>query len=400
MDFAELRQLIPACREYAYFQTGTHSPKPTPVLDAVVRWLHYQNQGPALPWVMERMYQLLEEARAKIAKALGAEPEEIALLENTTEGIDCVANSLDFRPGDNVVITDEEHPANRVPWLALKERIGLDVRTVHASVDPEEFVPALDQVLSERTRLVAISHVSRETGKRLPVHEAAALCRDRGVALLVDGAQALGAVEVNVREIGCDFYAFGGHKYLLGPQGTGGLFVRRDVAERLRPTWVGAGSLDDRAGEGVHWSAGARRFEFGTRDLARFGGLVAALDIWEEIGWGRVHSRIGEYTAELKRALLELPGARLDTPLEWERSSAIVVLRLDGFASQRIVDSLLAEHKVVTVVNSAPEPGIRISTHVFSDEEDMQRLIDGLRHAMAAGVGRSERAVAGGPYRR
>ena len=388
MTFDALRAWIPVCREYAYFQTGTYGPKPEPVIAEVERWLRFQNRGPALPEVNAAVHEMFEQVRAKVAAALGAEPGEIALTENTTVGLDIVANGIDWRPGDNVILSDQEHPANRIPWYNVAERYGVEVRIVKAGADVERFLADLERLLDGRTRVVSLSHVSRETGLRYPIPEVAELVHRHGVPLLVDGAQAFGAIPVNVKTLGCDYYAFSGHKYILGPQGTGGFYVRQEMLDSLRPVWVGAGSGGpdpDRPGQ-MRWTEGAKRFEFGTRALAYFAGFGKALDLWQELGWPEVHGRMAAYAAQVKARLSAIPGLVLDTPWDAAQSAGIVTFRVPGHPAQEIYTSLLEKDKVLTVPNGMPEQGVRVSVHVFNNQEDLERLVEGVRRAVAEPV--------------
>lgn len=380
----DLRGLIPACREYAYFQTGTYPPKPLPVLEEVERWLRFQNQGPALPHIAERMGQMLEDVRAHVARSLGADNDEIALTENTTYGINIVANGIAWRPSDRVVLSSEEHPGNRIPWFNHVARDGIECAFFRASPEPTRVVQEVAALLDDRTRVLAVSHVSRYTGIRLPLDQLIALAHSRGVPVMVDGAQAYGPLPVDLHALGCDYYAFSGHKYILAPQGTGGLYVRREKLSSLQPLFVGSGSQSHLgATEGLTLLDSARRFEFGSRDLARYAGFGRALDLWDEIGWLTMQQYIADYAARLKERLFQIPGTVLDTPTNPDQCAGIVAFRVPGCETRALVDSLLERDRVLVASDGMPDPGVRVCVHAFNDDDDMERLLAGVRRAMA-----------------
>lgn len=399
MDIEDVRRLTPAVQACAYFNTSGFSPKPEPVVEEVTRWMRFQNQGPALPEIAARMGELLETARARAAAALGADSDEIMLAENTTVGINVVAHGFDWRAGDNVVLSTEEHPGNRIPWYNLARRHGVALRFVQATADQDRFLEELDALVDARTRVVSISHVSRNTGLRFPAREIVDVAHRRDVPVLLDGAQSFGSIPVDVRALDCDFYAFSGHKYIMAPQGTGGLYVRRDRVDWLKPSWIGSHSeraMDLDGNFELHDAA--RRFEFGTRNLADQAGFAKALKMWESIGWQRVFGRIRDYSDRLKSALEAVPGMMLETPRAYDRSSGIVTFQIQGRKAQALVGGLLAVERVLVSPVDYRTERVRVSTHVFNTTEETERLVAGLQRicrlpdAAAAGAAAGAKA--------
>jgi selenocysteine lyase/cysteine desulfurase len=316
-----------------------------------------------------------------VPPALGAEPDEIALVENATVGINIVANGVAWQPGDRVILTADEHPGNRIPWYNAADRYGIELVFLDiAGDDDEKLLRDFEALLTASTRLVAVSHVSRRTGRRLPGAALTASAHRRGIPVLLDGAQAFGAIPVDVHELNCDFYVFSGHKYIMGPQGTGGFYVRRDRIDWLKPSWVGSHSqswMDDAGNMTLH--AAAKRFEFGTRNLADQIGFGTALDFWEKTGWNRGFAKIAAYTDQLKTALADISTLALKTPQSYDQSSGIVTVQLPGVDARALCRRLLEEERIL-IAPIEGEPGsIRISTHVFNNKEEMQRLLDALR---------------------
>ena len=271
-----VRSQIPATGQSLYFQHGGIGPSPDPVIGEVKRLLDFQNQGPDDPRYVGALGKAEDSCRSLVAGALGCREEEVALTHNTTEALNIVIWSIGWKEGDEILISNHEHPALRMPSYNLRDRLGVTHRRAPIDVG-EDVVDNVLSLLSPRTRLVAMSHVSRRNGRVIPAQRLAQALKERNVRLLLDGAQGAGNVPVEFNKIGCDYYAFCGHKWLLGPKGTGGLMIRKEILETTPISWTGAHShlsLDD---EGHYeWHPNARRYEFGTRAQAVFGGFAEA----------------------------------------------------------------------------------------------------------------------------
>lgn len=386
MNVADIRRLTPATENYAYFQTSGFSPKPEPVIDEVVRLTRFYSQGPALPGVYSKLQEVLEATRAKVAQSLNATADEIVLGENATIGINIVANGIAWQPGDNLILTTHEHPGNRIPWYNLIKRYGVQLRFLNVYEDDERMLDELEKLIDSRTRLLTLSHVSRRTGVRFPAQAITALAQRHGIPVLWDGAQSYGAIPVDVKALGCDFYTFSGHKYIMAPQGTGGCYIRRDRIEWVKPSWIGSHSQKDfDLVGGLTLLDEAKRFEFGTRNLADQGGFGKALDLWQEIGWGNVFAAIAAYTDRMKAALIAIPGVILETPLPYAKSAGIVTISVPGFTSAGLYASLLDHERILVSPLEHDTSMIRISTHVFNTDEEIDRLVNGIRRIQNSG---------------
>lgn len=386
MNVTDIRRLTPATENYAYFQTSGFSPKPEPVIDEVVRLTRFYSQGPALPGVYSKLQEVLEATRAKVAQSLNATADEIVLGENATIGINIVANGIAWQPGDNLVLTTHEHPGNRIPWYNLIKRYGVQLRFLNVDEDDERMLDELEGLIDSRTRLLSLSHVSRRTGVRFPAQAITALAQRHGIPVLWDGAQSYGAIPVDVKALDCDFYTFSGHKYIMAPQGTGGCYIRRDRIEWVKPSWIGSHSQKDfDLVSGLTLLDEAKRFEFGTRNLADQGGFGKALDLWQEIGWGNVFGAIAAYTDRMKAALIAIPGVILETPLPYAKSAGIVTISVPGFTSAGLYASLLDHERILVSPLEHDTSMIRISTHVFNTDEEIDRLVNGIRRIQNSG---------------
>lgn len=386
MNVADMRRLTPATENYAYFQTSGFSPKPEPVIEEVVRLTRFYSQGPAIPGIYTKMLEILEATRAKVAQSLNATADEIILTENTTIGINIVANGIDWQAGDNLILSTHEHPGNRIPWYNFIKRYGVQLRFLTVHEDDEQMLDELERLIDGRTRLLSLSHVSRRTGLRFPAQAITALAHRHDIPVLWDGAQSYGAIPVDVKALDCDFYTFSGHKYIMAPQGTGGCYMRRDRIEWVKPSWIGSHSQKDfDLVGGLTLLDEAKRFEFGTRNLADQGGFGKALDLWQAIGWDNVFAAIEAYTDRMKAALLAIPGIVLETPLPYAKAAGIVTISVPGFTSAGLYASLLEHERILVSPLEHDTSMIRISTHVFNTDEEIDRLVSGIQRIQKSG---------------
>lgn len=350
-----LRSAFPVLERLAYFNAGSVGPVPRAAGEAAHAEIRRQvDEGRAGKEQFERMVELGQEVRSRVAALIGCSPVEVALTGATTDGVNAVLAGLDLRPGDEVLTSDEEHPGLLAP-LGRARSQGVDVR-----VAPFE---ALADAVRPATKLVACSHVSWHTGR---VADAAALAA-AGAPVLLDGAQGLGAVPVDVRELGCDFYAASGQKWLCGPVGSGYLFVRAERIEDLTPAAPGYGTVADplRALD-FELCEGAARFDAGLLSSHHAAWALAALDTLESAGIDQVLARGPELAARLTEMLegagLTVPARGRSTLVSWETAdpeAESLRLYADGF-----------------VVRNLPgTPWVRASVGAWSDEEELGRLV-------------------------
>ncbi|MEP7359158.1 MAG: aminotransferase class V-fold PLP-dependent enzyme, partial [Anaerolineales bacterium] len=308
-----------------------------------------------------------------------AGPEEIAFTRNATDGINLVLAGIDWQPGDEVITTDEEHEAMNHPLLYLQKMKGLKVVRVQVSPKAEVMRARLDAAATSKTRLIAVSFVTCETGTRLPVKAISDWGAEHNVRVLLDGAQVSGAIPIDVRQIGCDFYASNGHKWLSGPKGTGFFYCRRERMGELSPAHVGAGSLekvDLATGQAEPFLTG-QRFEFGTRAWALQAGLGCSLDWFDSIGWDNVYRHIAALSGYLKSAILDRPYLKLISPVPFEESSGLVAMVFQDRNAQEISNELREKSKIYTRVVSHFNV-LRIATAHFNNPTDIDTLIHAL----------------------
>ncbi|MCQ4347857.1 aminotransferase class V-fold PLP-dependent enzyme [Pseudomonas stutzeri] len=320
--------------------------------------------------------QLEQRLRQRLARLLNApSTADVALVKNTSEALSFVAFGLDWRPGDQVVISDQEFPSNRVVWEALRPQ-GVEVIEVDiAGRDPEG---ALLAACTPRTRLLAISAVQYASGLRLDMPNLGAGCRQRGVLLCIDAIQQLGAQPFDVQASDCAFAMADGHKWLLGPEGLGVFYCRRDLREQLRLHEYGWHMLEDAGNyDRRDWQPAktARRFECGSPNMLGAMALEASLGLLEEVGMAQVATLLEQRIAQLHAGIAVLPGARLLSPQEPGRRAGILTFALDGRDNAGLFEALRQEQ----VVCAQRGGGIRLSPHFYTAEAAIEETLAVLR---------------------
>ena len=321
------------------------------------------------------LWKRYDDAKVGTARLLGADPTEIAMTRHVTEGINIVATGMDWQKGDEVIISDEEHPGGSLPWMNLAKRRGIVIRKVRLSYNLDELLDGLDELIGPRTRIVSISHVSTISGFLLPAAEVTEFVHGRGVLIVLDGAHAVGLVPVDVKAIGCDYYSGCGHKWLMAPQGTGFLYVNKERLESLAITWLGAATATnfDLANLAFEAKTDADKFEYGTRDLTVYGGLASAIDLAQEAGIDNIAARSGELAARMKRRVTDMPGVDLMTPMDPTLSTGIVAMSIGQMAGRDPIKWLWDEHRIIT---SGSGDWVRLSFPYFTLEEEVDRVAD------------------------
>lgn len=366
------RALMPIARRWAYLDHAAVSPLPGPTADQLTAWAQEAAANGAVHW--GEWARQLEQLRAQAASLIAATPEEIALVSNTTHGVNLVAEGYPWQAGDNVVIPADEFPTNQYPWLNLAAR-GVETRRVpteEGRLDLGRLAAACDR----RTRVVSVSWVSYSSGWRNDVAQIAQVAHDHGALLFLDAIQGLGVFPLDVRAWGVDFLAADGHKWMLGPEGAGIFFCRREHLERLRPVGVGwssvVGAKDFHRIELVLKNTAAR-YEGGSQNVAGLLALKTSLELLAGLGLPDIAQRVVGITDLACRRLSER-GAVIRTPRAPGHESGIVSFELTGHDPQALRRHCLERG----VVLSCRAGRLRLSAHAYNNEEDIQRLVDAL----------------------
>ncbi|HEX8201689.1 MAG TPA: aminotransferase class V-fold PLP-dependent enzyme [Isosphaeraceae bacterium] len=376
MDWDALRQAeFPVAERWAYFDHAAVAPLPRRAGDTIRAWAREQEDNGVVPWTTWE--RTLEVIRGRVARFLNAEEDEIAFIGSTTHGLGLIAEGFPWRAGDNVVTAAEEYPSNIYPWMNLADR-GVTLRTVPSRagrVWAEDLAAAMDG----RTRVLTISHVEFASGFRNDLDALVALCHGRGVALCVDAIQGLGPLTLDVRRTPIDFLAADGHKWLLGPEGAGLMYVRRDWIERLRPLGVGWHSVVtpyNAPRVDFVLKPSARRWEGGSFNMPGLLALGASLELLLELGPAAVSARILD-RAEAVRALARSAGWHVFGSNRPEDQSGIVMIERDGVDP----DAFARDLRGRGIVLASRRGRVRVSPHVYTNAEDLDRLAEELRKA-------------------
>jgi len=290
-----VRADFPILKHIIYMDSAATSLTPEPVVEAVAGYYrdYNANVGRGVYRLSQVASQKYKDAHEKVAGFIGAkEAGEVIFTKNTTEAINMVAYGLKWASGDEVVTTLLEHHSNFLPWFKLREK-GVNLKIVNPNRSGEFKVADFEAAIGDSTRLVAVTHVSNVLGTISPIKELSAICKEKGALLLVDGAQSAPHIPLDVEKLGCDFFAFSGHK-MLGPTGTGVLWVKDP--DGLEPTFFGGGMIEKVSVDGYELAAGYERFEAGTPNIAGGIGLGRAVDYLNDVGMDKLQAYAVSYT--------------------------------------------------------------------------------------------------------
>ena len=375
------REMLPIVRKRIYLDNAGLAPISIFVRDAIVRIIDARCMHGKDNMRNERTRSLLRGHRYA-AELLNASEEEIALTHNTTEGLNIVAQGFPWRPGDNLLLPDNEFPANVYPWLALRQK-GVEVRRVPTragAFSVDDIAPMIDG----RTRMLSISHVGYISGFRADLEAIGRLCHERGVRFVVDAAQSMGVLDIDVQSGHIDALASGSWKWLMGPTGVGLLFVSNGFLDELQPTYIGAGSMQ--AGEGNPavlpgpFVPGARRFEISTEATVAVAGLTAAMAQIRAVGVDRIQERVAAMVRYLRNELRHLGYEIAGDTGDDEHLAGIVSARLPGLPLEQLRERLTANQ----ITCGAWHGYVRFAPHYYNTWEELEILTTVLAEATAA----------------
>jgi len=378
-DRGEMRGLAPAANYLfdpglVYLNTGSLGPTPVPVLDRTVAAWKELERNPVFHGY-SRATRAMDDVRAKAATFMNCKTEELVLTRCTTESMNWVAQGLSFSAGDRVLTTDQEHPGGRVCWDYVARKHGVVIDIVPIPPGENDTQAILDRFaarIGPRTRVLSFSHLLSSTGLRMPVASLSALARSHGCLAVVDGAQAAGGIEVDLKALGCHAYATSGHKWLLGPKGTGLLFLSEELGTTIDPIALQSGraSYSDSSGVG---------------NIPGVLGFGAALDYLSAIGKARIETYNIALRNRLYAALQDVPQVRVVSAAPGPLASPLLTFALpDRITSRALYHRLLERHHVVVkMVPGQWLNGNRISTHLFNTEGDVDVLVEALKTELA-----------------
>lgn len=373
MNPTELRRLMPVTAKWAYFDHAAVAPLPEPSRKAMADLIADQAENGDVNWPEWR--KNVERVRRLGAEVIGAHEDEVAIVRNTTEGIGLVAEGFPWKEGDNVVVPSSEFPSNLYPWKHLASR-GVEVRVVTAP-DERLDLNAVDAACDSRTRIIAASWVGYATGWTNDPAALAEIAHRHGAYFFLDAIQGCGVRPLDIARSGIDFLAADGHKWMLGPEGAGILYVRGEVLDMLRPLLIGWNSVataGDYSNPEMRLKRNASRYEGGSYNMAGIAGLAESLALLTRYGTASVHDSLIEITDNLCEQI-QVVGAELTSVRSDERKSGIVAFTVPGRSPTEVRKHLLDRGVVVRERSGR----LRASPHAYTSREDVDRLVEGLR---------------------
>ena len=358
-----------------YLNAANVCPASRPVMDRHLEFLRDFHANPSFQ-NRDKYTEMRESLRGKAAKMLRVAADEVAVTRNTSEGTNIVVKGVELKAGDEVIVTDHNHPSNRESWMVRARRDGFTVKSLPVAIPArsgDELIGGIEKAITPRTRVIAVTHLTSTTGILYPAREIAALARKRGIWMHLDGAQTFGALDVNLAEIAPDSYSTSAHKWLMGPLEAGLLYVRAERIPQLWPSIVTAGWAEN--------LKGARKLEvFGQRDDPRVVALEAALDFVNLIRPAMVEERVRALAARLKSGFAAMPQVELKTNAQPELSAGVVKIKLRNVPTKRAYDTLWERHRIsIAMTASGDSEGLRFSPHVYNSTEQIDRALAAVR---------------------
>lgn len=367
-----VRRLYPLTDDPVYLNTGGLGPTSQPVLDV------FFSTTRSLQKHSETGHELFEPAREAVARFIGAAADEVCFTRNATEANSIIAAGLALQAGDEVIVDSHAHPGGSFPWLNRAQQHGIVVRFFDPDSDSAEGnIARIRQLISPRTRVVQVSHITCTTGLVMPVEEIVAMTRERGIWSHIDGAQSVGNTPVNLHALGCDSYAFSGHKWLGAPHETGVMYLRRSQLEAVTLTGVGAYSAEVHQLPGeLRYTPAASRHEYGTRNAAAVAGLAEAVRFQTALGQPVIAERGRTLAASLLDGLRGIKDVEILTPRDPALRASIVTIRHTRASAEKFFGYLWQEHRLrCRPVTEQGLNAVRISTHIFNSPAECTRVI-------------------------
>jgi selenocysteine lyase/cysteine desulfurase len=371
-----VRDQFPLTKERIYMNNGTMGPSPYVVQESM--------------FVKEREvnitgeYAGYEEARPKIAKFINALPEDISFTHNVTQGINVIAQGIKLKSGDEVIITNHEHIGNAMPWFTRAKRDGIIIKIAKLGNNADEVLNNINKTITSKTRVIAVPQITCTQGQILPVKEICKLGHDKGLWVMIDSAHPVGMIPVDVKDMDCDFLATCGHKWMLGPKGTGFLYVKKDMLDVVEPIMTGGGpehKFDPETGI-KEWANSAHRYDFGSLSAAIFVGMGAAVDFLTHIGIKNVAARGKALSTHLMNNIKDIPNVQILTPWEEKSRASITGFKLKNMEFGKFQNWVSEKYKIrVRGVGEGGLNSLRISTHIYNNFDEVDVLIKAVKEA-------------------
>ena len=375
-EWAAVRKAFVLDPKFIVMNAANFCPATRAVSETVFKYTRDMDANPSQQ-SRAKFSQGREETRRKLAAFLNVTPEEIVITRNTSEGNNLVSSGIELKAGDEVVVHDENHPTNLASWQNKSKRYGFSVRTVAIPTPPPSvealLKPFLD-ALTPRTKVLAFTHITSTFGSQFPAKELCRVARERGILTLVDGAQSFGILDLDLKDIGCDFFTGSSHKWLMGPKEAGILYIRSDAQSKLWPSDYGV----------YGGTVGASRtFEqLGQRDDPTFIAMGEAVDFHTRIGKKKIEAHAKALAAAVKSELIKVPGVHMYSPVAAEISGAVVTFRPGSTDINKMTAALYEKIGFAGATRGGDTPGIRISPHIYNSFEQVEKVVAAIANYM------------------
>lgn len=342
-------------------------PSPSIVNDRVVEFTKAMGKDVSFQY-RTRFAQLRKKSIEQLAQFVGADFTEIGITRNTSEANCTVVHGLDLKPGDEIILWEQNHPSNKEAWMSQSKRTGFSIIKVNVPAQPQsinDLIEPFSKAITPKTKLISFSHISNLSGIALPATEICQMAKAKGIMTLVDGAQSLGAVDLNLHNMGCTFYTASTHKWLMGPFENGIIYVNKDSISSIWPNIIGAGWKESK-------TVDENLCVLGQRNEPSPAALPETIEFHKKIGVENIQKRIVQLNSYLKKRIQELiPNATFVTPIASEFSAGIVIINLPNREIHEVADKLYHTYGVAV----APAGGIRLSPHIYNTMKDIDYVV-------------------------
>ncbi|MFC2084719.1 aminotransferase class V-fold PLP-dependent enzyme [Bacteroidota bacterium] len=364
-------------KDYIYLNTGGIGAVPSLVLKDVDKNMYEDEIYPSAGHDLKKWLEVKEKCSTLLSN--DCHTDELALVSTATEGINIIISGLPLKEGDEVITSSHEHPAVHIPLLNKMKRDGIKIRVFEPDLkNSHGNVERIEKLVNKKTRLIFISHITCTTGQCFPLKEIGELARLRNIWFAVDAAQAAGTIPEIINNMDIDFYTFSGHKWTLGPKRTGVLYVRKDLLDLLKPTYVGAYSDDgyDINKGDLKYNSTAQRYEYATQNESLFIGLGTAVDFINTIGIQKIREHNIKLAEEFYFSLKKLNGVQVMSPEEKQYRSAIISFKISELNNNEVAGHFSKKRIRVRVVHEAGLDCIRVSFHLYNTHDDLEKIIN------------------------